>query len=240
MSKIIKKVLIIFIGILLLFSILVLWEYYDKYGNIVPVNTETLKIHGIDSAEKLMITAHPDDEVLWGGGHLMDKGYFIVVITNGKNQVRKKEFEAVVESSGNRGIILDYPDKSFGVRSNWTTVRDDISEDIKKVIDYKDWELIVTHNENGEYGHIHHKMTHEIVKSIYDSENRNDTGLYFFGKYYKQADIDKCEKSVLKMERDRIEFKEKLLELYRSQKNTIKKLSHMNCYEDWTEKGNEN
>lgn len=234
--NIIKKVLFIFTGLLLFFFTSILSEYYDKYIDIEPINTEILIKHGIDNADKLMITAHPDDETIWGGGHLMDKGYFIVVITNGKNKVRKKEFETVLESSGNNGIILDYPDKSFGVRSNWTTVRDDISKDIKKVIDYKEWELIVTHNKNGEYGHSHHKMTHEIVNNIFESEKHSNTKLYFFGKYYKKSDIGKCEESTSKMPKERIEYKEKLLELYKSQKNTIKKLSHMNCYEDWEEK----
>lgn len=232
----IKKITIILTGLMMMFFIVISLEYYDKYIDIEPLSTEILIDHGIDNANKLMITAHPDDEVIWGGGHLMDKGYFVVVITNGKNPIRKKEFEAVLESSGNNGIILDYPDKSFGVRSNWKTVRDDISEDIKKVMNYKDWELIVTHNKNGEYGHIHHQMTHEIVDNIFENEDYSDTRLFFFGKYYKKSDISKCEESTPKLSKEQIEYKENLLELYKSQKDTIKKLSHMNCYEDWEEK----
>lgn len=237
--NIIKKIIIIFTGFLLAIFAAVSLEYYDENKDISPINTETLIEHGIDSADKLMITAHPDDEIIWGGGHLMDKGYFIVVITNGKNKIRKKEFESVLESSGNSGIILDYPDKNFGFRSKWTSVRDDISKDIKKVMDYKDWKLIVTHNEAGEYGHIHHKMTHEIVNNVFESEKKSNTKLYFFGKYYKKTDIAECEKNTLKISKDRLEYKEKLLELYTSQARTIKNLSHMNCYEDWEEKIND-
>lgn len=230
------KFLIVFTGLLMLFFTAVSLEYYDKYIDISPINTELLIDHGIDNADKLMITAHPDDETIWGGGHLMDKGYFIVVITNGKNRVRKKEFETVLESSGNNGIILDYPDKSFGSRSKWTTVRDDISKDIEMVMNYKEWELIVTHNQNGEYGHQHHKMTNEIVNSIFDSGTKSNTKLFFFGKYYKKTDINECEESTPKMPKERIEYKEKLLELYNSQSKTINNLSHMNPYEDWEEK----
>lgn len=36
----------------------------------------------------------------------------------------------------------------------------------KKEIDSKDWDKIVTHNPDGEYGHIHHKKVSKYVTMI--------------------------------------------------------------------------
>lgn len=35
----------------------------------------------LEDCTKLMIVAHPDDETIWGGAHLADKGYFVVCLT---------------------------------------------------------------------------------------------------------------------------------------------------------------
>lgn len=51
---------------------------------------------------------------------------------------------------------------------------------------YQPWEDIVTHNAKGEYGHIHHKMTHQIVTALYDADQLQ-MPLYVFGKYYRAA-----------------------------------------------------
>ena len=40
--------------------------------------------------ESLMIVAHPDDETIWGGSHLINGNYTVLCITNGNNKKRKK------------------------------------------------------------------------------------------------------------------------------------------------------
>lgn len=47
--------------------------------------------------ESLMIVAHPDDETIWGGSHLINGNYTVLCITNGNNKKRKKEFMNVME-----------------------------------------------------------------------------------------------------------------------------------------------
>ena len=66
--------------------------------SVDSLTNEQLKSVVDDSTKKLMIVAHPDDEVIWGCGHLMSGDYLVVCITNGKNEVRAKEF-ADVEGS---------------------------------------------------------------------------------------------------------------------------------------------
>ena len=69
--------------------------------DVTPISAIQLQLASSSKADKLMIVAHPDDEVLWGGGHLYDKGYLVVCVTNGRNKVRSQEFKDVVTASGN-------------------------------------------------------------------------------------------------------------------------------------------
>lgn len=40
-----------------------------------------------------MFVAHPDDETIWGGSHLLKKHYLVVCLTNGNNKTRKRVHE---------------------------------------------------------------------------------------------------------------------------------------------------
>lgn len=44
--------------------------------------------------------------------------------------------------------------------------------------------MVITHNPLGEYGHIHHRITSQIVSLQASNEN-----LYYFGKYYKRKKV---------------------------------------------------
>ena len=184
-------------------------------------------------ATKLMIVAHPDDDALWGGAHLLSGDYFVVCITNGNNPTRKAEFEAMLEKSGNSGYILDYPDKILGKRDDWKEVWDKISYDIENIMLCKDWKLIVTHNINGEYGHQHHKYSHSIVTEIYD-RNRIFSPLYCFGKYYKKSALRDNQDGLTALSAKELGGKKELIELYSSQSKVTNKLIHMAPYEEWT------
>ena len=126
------------------------------------------------TAKKLMIVAHPDDEVLWGLSELVNDKYFVVCITCGSRYDRVKEFERVMKYLNTDYIMLDYPDKVNGERSNWKSEYSSITNDLKRIITYKKWDKVVTHNKEGEYGHIHHKMTNKIVTGI------STDNLYYF------------------------------------------------------------
>lgn len=204
--------------------------------DVAQLTEKSLENIDFGKANKLMIVAHPDDEVIFGGGHLMDGDYLIVCITNGKNTERSSEFKKVVKKSGNQGIILSYPDKVNGKRDDWKRVNDKISADLDLIIGYKDWETIVTHNERGEYGHQHHIMTHELVTESYLSV-KSDAELMFFGKYYKAVDIGAHEKDMERISDERLKYKTELAELYESQSKVVKKLWHMAPYEEFSRYG---
>ena len=61
----------------------------------------------LTNVTKLMIVAHPDDETLWGGSHLIDSDYLVVCMSNGWYKKRSSDFERVMNQTGDPHIILD-------------------------------------------------------------------------------------------------------------------------------------
>ena len=86
-----------------------------------------LNLKNIDS---VMFVAHPDDETIWGGSHLLKKHYLVVCLTNGNNKTRKKEFMNVMKATHNTGVMFNYPDKTNGQRDNWDKARKYIKNDV--------------------------------------------------------------------------------------------------------------
>ncbi len=200
------------------------------YLNLPEITKEQLDDLKLDKCKKLMIVAHPDDETLWGGFGLIEDDYFVLCITNGDNEVRSGEFKKIMETTGDVGLILSYPDKIGGKRSDWRLWKKQIQTDIETVLNYKDWESVVTHNEKGEYGHQHHIMTHELEVAAFRQSNCK-AQQYFFGKYYKKKDLPEDLEG--KVVNEKLNQKYQLYKIYESQKRTIKKLSHMTPYENW-------
>ncbi len=213
-----------------------IWEAEKKKAYDVEPLTDAQIQAAADNkkAKKLMIVAHPDDDVIWGGAHLMDGDYFVVCITSGRNTTRKPEFEKMLSQSGNSGYILEYPDKVAGKRDDWEKVWDKIQSDLQRLMKCKDWELIVTHNKDGEYGHQHHKYTHRIVTQIYDN-NRLAAPLYCFGTYYSKKKLPEHESEMTKVSDEQYKYKSELVKVYESQSKTVDKLWHMGPYEMWTQ-----
>lgn len=232
-KKILKKALAVFACLISLFAIYALWELVKAYG-YSPVSESVLAGIDSNSARKLMIVAHPDDESIWGGGHLADGGYLVVCITNGRHETRRAEFERAMKISQNQYLILDYPDKTFDRRDDWSACGDAIAKDLKKIMEYCDWDLVVTHNPEGEYGHEHHIMTNIMVTQIYEESELSGT-LYFFGKYYSKSAFSVLEHKPEELDGQALDFKQKkLLAVYDSQKKVISNIGYILPYEDWT------
>lgn len=206
---------------------------YVIYHLPKSVNLDIKKID-LDKYKKVMFVAHPDDEMIWGGSHLIQDDYLVVCITCGTNEVRLNEFKKVMKETGDSYIALGYPDKTNGKRNEWIEVYDDIKKDIEFILNSNDWELIVTHNEDGEYGHIHHIKTNKIVTELFDANNYTAT-LFYFGDYYSKKNIEFVENELIAISDKDLERKEKILKIYKSQEKVVNDLSHMNKYEMWEE-----
>ena len=186
---------------------------------------------------KLMIVAHPDDEMIFGGAHLLSDDYLVVCVTCGLNKVRVNEFQRVMKETNDQFIMLGYPDKVLNIRSNWKDEKNQIYEDISKIISLKNWDTIVTHNFNGEYGHLHHRLLNQIVTDVYNDLNRTDD-LYFFGKYYTKSKLSMISMKPAKIDSKLYKEKVRIIELYKSQNFIKERFGHMFPYEEWTKYDN--
>ncbi len=86
-----KKVIVIFAILLVILGIIFALnssksEITHNFSNI-----------DVSSYDKLMIVAHPDDEMLWGGSHLLDEDYLVVRIPCGVEGYRVKEIKRVLK-----------------------------------------------------------------------------------------------------------------------------------------------
>lgn len=135
-----------------------------------------------------MVVAHPDDESLFGGGQLIVEGdWKIVCATNGDNPIRRSEFERVMFITHSRFEMWDYYDEQF------TPLEElELEEDLYRVVHEQEWQKIVTHNEAGEYGHLHHKQIHALMKKLVGSDlwTFNFDGQYPLTEIVWKAKVD--------------------------------------------------
>ena len=191
----------------------------------------------LSKANKIMIVAHPDDEMIFGGAHLLVDDYLVVCVTCGLNKVRVNEFQNVMKETNDQYIMLGYPDKVLNIRSNWKEEKNQIYEDLSKIISLKKWDTIVTHNINGEYGHLHHRLLNQIVTDVYNDLNRTDD-LYFFGKYYTKSKLSRISIKPTKIDSKLYKEKVRILDIYKSQSFIKEMFGHMYQYEEWTKYDN--
>lgn len=111
---------------------------------------------------KLMVVAHPDDETLFGGAQLiLQNNWKVICVTNGDNPVRRAEFESVMFITKSQFEIWSYYDEQFVPLDEI-----DLAKDLDRVVRKQKWNKIVTHNQDGEYGHLHHKQIHQLMRKI--------------------------------------------------------------------------
>ena len=94
-------------------------------------NSTLIKFHA-EKYKNLMIVAHPDDEILWGGANLFKDDYFVVCLTNGYNNARARDFRKIMGFTNNSGIILNYPDIQDYIKDDWSVVKNGIIKDLTK------------------------------------------------------------------------------------------------------------
>ena len=138
----------------------------------------------------VMIVAHPDDEILWGGANLFKEDYFVICLTNGYNFKRANEFRKILNFTRNVGLILNYPDLQDNIKDDWKLIKRGILQDLYNILNYKFWKKIVTHGPDGTGGHYHHIKTFEFVTQVAIKINKYDH-LYYFAKYYNKKEIPK-------------------------------------------------
>ena len=110
-----------------------------------------------------MITAHPDDEALFGGAELLTHSdeYKVVVVDEYHSKIRRKEFKASMKFIG----IKEY-EHWTGYKGGEDYHREKLIYELLRVLRERDWIKVVTHNKVGEYGHPRHRALHEILNHL--------------------------------------------------------------------------
>jgi len=180
--------------------------------SVTPKNAKILSEAFNDyQATKLMIIAHPDDELIFGGIELMNYGsdYKVVCVTNPTNKDRILEFETVMEKLNICSWeILDYEDTLHPTQTY---------DKLDDIINSREWKKIVTHNPVGEYGHPQHKLIHDRVKNcLAETSPSTIDNFYVFGK------------SPVKINEMILNLKMDLLKLYKSEEEIINQILNSN------------
>lgn len=185
--------------------------------------------------DKVMIVAHPDDETLWGGSHLIQNEYFVVCLTHGWNEKRRTAFINTMKTTNDKYLILNYPDirKQLPNGSYETdllsTCRTALQKDIARILSYKKWRQVVTHNPTGEYGKFLHQQISKAVTDEFAKNCKTDSELWYFGRYYKSGQIPgkQIDPALLTIKNQLVS------RYYPTASGAIKAFGHMIPYENW-------
>ena len=122
----------------------------------------------------IMIIAHTDDELLWGWKDLEYETDWLVICVfqqynfKGADTQRLKRFNSFKKSSeiyNFKYILLDFIDNPNDKLVNYS-IQNDMK---KKIIENlpKEYNKIVTHGPEGEYGHYHHKIVLYLLTLLF-------------------------------------------------------------------------
>lgn len=140
---------------------------------------------------KIMIVAHPDDELIFGGAELIkNKDYRVLCMTNQNNPIRIKEFTELMDELKLSYEILNHPD-NMGDKK----VEDEWYNYVEQVLTKNKVSKIATHNKQGEYGHNFHKAVHNMVTNLCIKNGLEDK-LYTFHNGSKNLDKNLVEKKL--------------------------------------------
>jgi len=117
------------------------------------------------------LVAHPDDCVIFAWPFIEAHPTFewvIVYMTYRVDEPRAQEVKAYWDK---RNIVTafmghrdDYLDQQTGKFNFWDPGL--VGEHVRTNVEVHNPALILTHNEDGDYGHIHHMFVHQIANSI--------------------------------------------------------------------------
>ena len=154
----------------------------------------------------LMLIAHPDDEAIFGANDLLSKDNNVTVVcfTNLNNKIRSAEFFKCMKLAGSAGYMLDLND---AIDDGWpymTTgeLGDLVTSKLTGVYD-----MIVSHDKNGEYGHPQHKRVHVVANAL---AKRMAIPFSGFKARYNLASLDMARRAFI------------LSKIYKSQKHSMK------------------
>jgi LmbE family N-acetylglucosaminyl deacetylase len=150
-----------------------------------------------DSKTVAIIVAHPDDETLWAGGTILNHpnwNCFILSLCRASDSNRAPKFYSalkILKAEGNMADLDDGPQQKPLEISI-------VAETILKGLPSSVYDLIISHNPNGEYTrHLRHEEVGEAVIRLWNSEKISSRELWTFayedgGKEYLPKPMEKA------------------------------------------------
>lgn len=118
----------------------------------------------------IAMVAHPDDCIIFAWSFMRNHGsisWDICYLTYDQHDARAQEIAGFWNKRNINtkflGYIDDYRDLESG-RCSFDTDR--AAQDIRSSI--QDFDLVLTHNQEGDYGHLHHRFVHDVVAGAHD------------------------------------------------------------------------
>lgn len=149
--------------------------------------------------DKLCIIAHPYDEILWGGINLSLQTGWMVICATHENDFRSKEFKKTMSYCAVTKWEM-YNVKDIN-KEDTEVFENSVFEKRLKTLSTKKWKLVLTHNNEGEYGH---KKINELVSKYF-----KDCKYFSVGSKLSKKDIS---------------YKIDSLQFYKNTQNICKKL----------------
>ena len=140
-----------------------------------------------------IIVAHPDDEVLWAGGIILNNPqwhYFIISLCRKNDEVRSSKFYKVLKFLDAQGIMGDLDDEPEQKPLNDV----EVEQKILDLLPNKHFDLIISHSPFGEYTkHLRHEEIGKAVIMLWNKGKIDTNKLWAFAyedgnkKYFPKA-----------------------------------------------------
>lgn len=113
-------------------------------------------------SRRVVVVAHPDDEVLWAGGLILSNpGDWLVICCSIpiRDPVRAWLFYEACRRLGAVGQVMPFPETN--------ALKREPLPHLMHLPDLSGFDVIVTHGARGEYGNVHHIQLHSAITTRY-------------------------------------------------------------------------